>query len=36
TGNRVAEAEIDVSGADVIIALATTAGSDCKLLGKGY
>ncbi|KKM92277.1 hypothetical protein LCGC14_1220080 [marine sediment metagenome] len=35
-GNRVAEAGLDLGGADIIVTLATTADCDCKLLGKGY
>lgn len=35
-GNRVAESRIDLMGADLIVAVPTTAGSDCKLLGRGF
>ena len=36
TGNRVAEGIVDLLGADLLIAVPTTATADCKLLGKGY
>lgn len=32
----VAEASLDLMGADVLIAVCTTASADCKLLGKGF
>jgi hypothetical protein len=35
-GDKVAEAAIDMMGADIIVAVASTAGCDCKLLAKGY
>jgi len=35
TGNRVAEGEIDLAGADVLIFVASTVTADCKLLGRG-
>ncbi len=34
--NRVAEGKIDLDGDDLLVIMATTAGSNCKLLGKGY
>ncbi|MHA1840842.1 MAG: hypothetical protein ACTSYW_02580 [Candidatus Heimdallarchaeota archaeon] len=33
---RVAEAAIDLQGMDILVLVATTAGCDCKLLGKFY
>lgn len=36
TGERVAGAEIDVEGADIMIVVSTVASADSKLLGKGY
>lgn len=36
TGNRVAEATIDLMGADVMVVLASAINCDAKLLGKGY
>lgn len=35
-GNRKAETRIDFDGDDLLIIVPITAGSDCKLLGKGY
>lgn len=32
----VAEAKIDLMGADIIVAVPTTASADCKLIAKGY
>lgn len=34
--NLAAEASIDLMGADLLIAVPTTASADCKLLGKGF
>jgi len=34
--NLVAEAAIDLMGADILVAVPTTAGCDCKLLFKGF
>lgn len=34
--DRVAEASIDLQGADVLIIVPTVVGSDCKLYGKAY
>jgi hypothetical protein len=34
--DRCAEASIDLSGADVMVVLASTATANCKLLAKGY
>jgi len=34
--NRVAVTNVDLLGADVIVAVPTTADSDCKLLARGY
>jgi hypothetical protein len=36
TGNRVAEAKIDLQGADLLVLVPTTASADCQLLGKGF
>jgi hypothetical protein len=36
TGNRVAEAWIDVMGADVIVIVPTTVDADSKLLARGF
>ncbi len=35
-GNRVAEGLLDLNGADVLIAVATTITADSKLIGKGF
>lgn len=35
-GERVAEASIDLMGADLIVAVPTTASADCKLIVKGF
>ena len=34
--NRVAEAALDLMGANMIVVVASTAGCDCKLIIKGY
>jgi len=36
SGNLVAEASIDLLGADILIAVPTTASANCKLLIKGF
>lgn len=36
TGNLVAEAAVDLMGADYIVAVPTTVGCNCQLLVKGY
>ena len=36
SGNRVAEATIDLMGADVVVIVPTVASADSKLLGRGF
>lgn len=36
TGDRVAEAAIDLIGADLIVIVTQTAGCDCQLIAKGF
>lgn len=36
TGDRVAEAAVDLMGADLIVIVPTVASADCKLIGKGF
>ena len=36
TGNRVAEALVDLAGADVLVLVGSVVTADCKLLGKGF